>query len=135
LKVKQENAQANAGAQILPPAPDDEHEIHLQDHIADMQEKRAQLDSLMAQLQTNPSLQVQLQPIMEKLQNAMNALEGHSKLHIEMKKENDILKNGPKATSMNMNVQTSQPEPKLTKPPFSGNMSGGVIGQANGGLR
>lgn len=128
MKAKQENKQADTGAQILPPAPDDEDDIHLQEHMQAMQEDKSALEGLIGQIQSNPTIQAQLQPILEQKQSVMQSKKSHAELHIERKRQREIMDKGPRRSGPVVGAAPPQR-------PLAGQLSGSAVRQPNGGFQ
>jgi len=79
LKAKQETEQGVAGARIFPPSPDDDDDLHLDDHLPKAEEIKKQM----------ADLQASGQPVPPELQRALDSLLQHSQLHVQQKAEKD----------------------------------------------
>ncbi len=111
IKAKQETQQALAGAQILPPSPDDDDDIHLEDHLAEANKVKSQ-----AAQSLDPMVQQQAQV-------KVNNLIAHAQIHIDRKKEKQAVEQRVNPGSIPQ-VQVSNQPPK----------AGNIAGRAQGGM-
>ena len=114
LKAKHESEQALAGANILPPSPDDDDDIHLSDHLGKAQELKMQ-----AANSPDPMLQQQLQA---KIGNLVS----HAQIHIQRKQEKEMVEQraNPGSHTPSQPQQQAQQVPVSNKPPMAGNVAG-----------
>ena len=117
LKAKKENEQAMQGANILPPSPDDDDDLHLEEHLPEA-------NKVKQQIMANPALQNQLQPIIDRIV-------GHAQMHLEAKRTQEILEGAEQSAPQ---APVSQPSNVVSMNP---QMSGDIAGQAvkTGGFR
>lgn len=108
IKAKTETQQAVAGAQILPPSPDDDDDIHLESHLTKAQELKAE-----AATTIDPMMQQKSQIIIERLVQ-------HAQAHLERKRmKDDVEKRVNPGNSMPMSPQV----PVADNPPMGGRLT------------
>lgn len=120
LKAKQETQQALAGANILPPSPDDDDDVHLADHLAEAQKLKMQAASMMDPIQQ------------QQLQVKIDILVAHAQPHLQRKQEKQMMDERmggqmpqmPQMPQQGPRVQVSNQPPK----------SGDIAGQAQRGM-
>ena len=112
MKAKKENEQAMQGANILPPTQEDDDDLHLEEHLPEANKVRQQIIA-------NPALQTQLQPIIDRIVS-------HAQMHLDRKREKEILEGEEQVAPQPSNVVAMNPQ-----------MSGDIAGQAakTGGFR
>lgn len=126
LKARKESEQAVAGAEPLPPTPDDDDDIHLADHLGEAQKWKAQ-----AATNPDPSFQ-------QKAQLIIQSLLAHAQPHIDRKRQKEAIDSRMAGTHGNpsmMGAPTHQATqiPVANQPPNPGQMLGQA--QTVGGMQ
>jgi len=113
LKAKKETQQAVAGAEPLPPSPDDDDDVHLADHLGKAQELKTAAASL-----PDPMAQQQEQVKIDRIVS-------HSRLHIDRKTEKEAIESkfNPKPPAPQM-PQGAPRQKVANNPPMPGQIAG-----------
>lgn len=122
IKAKKETQQAVAGAEPLPPTPDDEDDIHLADHLGEARKIRES-----AAMNPDPAAQ-------QAEQLKVNRILAHAQPHIDRKAQKDAIeaKFQPKPPPAQAPQGPAPRQPVAKNPPMSGQISGQA--QKTGGM-